>query len=190
MDETAFALVSSTSLPVKNKIKPVLAIALIVFILDHLTKWLIVEYVPMGTEISVLPGYFDIVHGRNTGAAFGMFADWQSSYKNLFFYVVGVFAAIFIYHYIKTLADDDRWSLYALSLVVGGALGNITDRMLRGSVVDFLSVHIHDDVWNLKLFGQEMMVPLTWPAFNVADAAITIAIVLLVVQNFRTMKHK
>lgn len=171
----------------KHKLKPIVVIALIVFVLDHITKWLIVEHVPMGHQIPIIAGFFDIVHGRNTGAAFGLLSGWQSNYKNLFFYAIGVVAAVFIYYYIKSLPDHDRLSVYALSLVIGGALGNLTDRMWRGSVVDFLSVHVYNEIWTFQMFGYEFVIPLTWPAFNVADSAITVAIVLLVIQNIRTM---
>lgn len=172
----------------KSKLKWVFVIALVVLVLDHVTKALIVQYVPLGTGFPVIPGFFDIVHGRNTGAAFGFLAGWDSPLKNWFFYLIGLVAAGFLYYYIKSLPAGDRISLVALSLIAGGALGNLTDRLWRGSVVDFLSVHYHHGLWEPQIAGYQFTIPLTWPAFNVADAAISTAVFLLIVQNIRSSK--
>lgn len=172
----------------KSKIKFVLIVAVVVMILDVLTKWLIVKYLPMGDKIPVIPHFFDIVHGRNTGAAFGMLGGWDSSLKNWFFYAIGLFALVFLYFYLKTVSQKDKISLLALGFILGGALGNIIDRIWRGSVVDFLSFHINDRVWEFKLFGNQVVMPLSWPAFNVADSVITVAVFLLVIQTLRRPK--
>ncbi|MBF0106367.1 MAG: signal peptidase II [Deltaproteobacteria bacterium] len=170
---------------VKKKLIFVGIIALIILSLDHLTKWFIVHNVALGGHITVIPHFFDIIHGRNTGAAFGFLSDWHSPLKNWFFYAVGLVALVFLYYYIKVVAAKDALSLIALAFILGGALGNVLDRIIRGSVVDFLSLHYYDHVWNPSLFGFNFAIPLTWPAFNVADAAITTAVVLLVIQSFR-----
>jgi signal peptidase II len=170
----------------KQKLKLVLTLAFIIFVFDHLTKAWIVANVPMGTGFTVIDGFFDIVHGRNTGAAFGFLADWDSPFRNLFFYGIGILAAGFLYNFTKSLPETDKRSLTAIGLILGGALGNLTDRFFRGSVVDFLSVHYHNSVKTLELFGSEFIIPLTWPAFNVADSAISVAIVLLLLENFST----
>lgn len=172
----------------KKKLRIIVILALTVLVLDHLTKWLIVREIPMGVEIPIITGFFDIVHGRNTGAAFGFLSAWHSPFKNWFFYGVGVVALIFLYNFTRSLKDEDRFSLTAVGLVLGGALGNIMDRIVRGSVVDFLSFHYYDKVWTPTLFGTHFIVPLTWPAFNVADSAITIAVILLLWQNLKTIR--
>ena len=169
----------------KKKLRTIFVLALTVLFLDHLTKWFIVREIPMGVEIPIINGFFDIVHGRNTGAAFGFLSSWHSPLKNWFFYGVGVVALFFLYHFTRSLKDEDKFSLTAVGLVLGGALGNIIDRVVRGSVVDFLSFHYHNAVWTPALFGTHFNVPLTWPAFNVADSAITVAVCLLLWQNLK-----
>jgi len=173
---------------VKQKLKLVGWVALVVFILDHITKWLIIKYIPMGGEVTFIPHIFDVVHGRNTGAAFGLFSGWQSEYKNLVFYGIGILALIFLYYYIKSVPQSDKISLTGLAFILGGALGNVTDRFFRGSVVDFLSVHYYDRIWEFAFLNSHFRVPLIWPAFNVADMAITIAVFMLIVQNLRSQK--
>lgn len=170
----------------KYKLKFVITVAVIVLVLDHLTKWLVVQYIPLGTHISVFPGLFELAHGRNTGAAFGFLSGWDSSLKNWLFYAIGVFAVFFLYNYLKTVAESDKVSILALGLVLGGALGNILDRIMRGSVVDFLAFHIYDKVWDFTLAGYHVVLPLSWPSFNIADSAISVAVVLLIVQNLRS----
>lgn len=172
----------------KKKIKFVLWIALGIFILDHVSKGLIATYLPLGDSVAVIPGIFDIVHGRNTGAAFGVLDSWDSPFKNWFFYVVGAGAPIFLYHYLKGVSSTDKVSMTAVAFILGGALGNVADRLVRGSVVDFLSFHYHDRVWQFDLFGYHVRMPLLWPSFNVADSAITVAIFLLVIQTLRSRK--
>ena len=172
----------------KNKLKIVLLVAVCIVLLDQITKWMIVRWVPLGTEVPVIAGVFDIVHGRNTGAAFGMLHAWDSSFKNLLFYAIGIVAVIFLFNYIKTVAEKDRLSIDALGLILGGACGNVIDRIVRGSVVDFLSVHYHDVIWHFTFLGYRLTVPLIWPSFKVADAAISVAVVLLVIQNLKTAK--
>lgn len=172
----------------KKKLRIIFILAAVVLVLDHLTKWLIVREIPMGVEISVINGFFDIVHGRNTGAAFGFLSTWHSPFKNWFFYGVGITAVVFLYHFTRSLKDEDKVSLTAVGLVFGGALGNIIDRVMRGSVVDFLSFHYHHMAWTPSFFGTHFIVPLTWPAFNVADSAITVAVILLLWQNFKTIQ--
>jgi signal peptidase II len=165
------------------KLKHVFIVAAIVLVLDHLTKWLIVAYVPQGSEVTVINGIFDIVHGRNTGAAFGVMSAWDNAHKNWFFYAMGIVAGIFLFNYLKSVPESDKVSITALGFILGGALGNITDRMLRGSVVDFLSFHYYDRVASFSIFGQNWLFPLTWPAFNVADSAISTAVVILILKG-------
>lgn len=173
-----------------KKLKFVFTVAFIVLILDQITKWLIVQGVSLGAEIPVIDGFFDIVHGRNTGAAFGMLSHWDSAYRDWFFYSIAVVALVFLYFYIKSVSLTDRLSLLALSFIFGGALGNVSDRIFRGSVVDFLSVHYRDKTVSFAFWGHSWTMPLSWPAFNVADMAISCAVILLVIRGFKTSELK
>lgn len=169
----------------KSKLKLILSIAAVVLVLDHVTKYLIVQNLTQGTVIPVIKGFFDIVHTRNTGAAFGFMADWDFAYKNVIFYIIGLVALVFLYFYAKGTELKDKVTLTAIGLILGGAMGNVSDRFIRGSVVDFLSVHIHNEVLDFVAFGYRVVLPLTWPAFNVADMAISVAVVFLVWQNIK-----
>lgn len=169
----------------RTKLRFVLTIAAVVLFLDQLTKWLIVRYVPLGSEVAVWTHFFDIVHGRNTGAAFGFMNDWDSGFKDVFFYFIGIVALIFLYHYLKSVSQKDKVTLGALSFILGGALGNIVDRIFRGSVVDFLSFHYYDRIFHFHMLNFHASIPLYWPAFNVADMAISTAVVVLICRSVR-----
>lgn len=159
------------------------AVAAAVFILDQITKWWITSTIPYGGERPVIPGFFDIVHTRNTGAAFGMLAGVDSSFTMPFFYIIAAIAAVVIVLVLWKIAED-RATVTACALVLGGIAGNIIDRVRHGSVVDFMSFHVGDDVFSHTLFGYHVTFPLSWPAFNVADAAITVAVFLLLIGGF------
>lgn len=163
-----------------KKIPYVLFIAACVLFFDHLTKWLVVKYIPQGTHIVVIPNIFDLVHGRNPGAAFGFLSSWDSPLRNWFFYIMAIFALVFLYFYLKNISVKNRLMLTVVGLILGGALGNVTDRLIRGSVVDFLSFHYHNKIWQFSLMGYHFSIPLEWPAFNIADSAISTSLVLII----------
>lgn len=163
-----------------SKYKIVLTIVPLVFILDQLSKWTVQSYLKLGGFISVIPGYFDIVHVANKGAAFGMFAGASSQFRSPFFYSVSVIAVIVIVIVLIKLPENDKFMALIFSLILGGIAGNILDRVRFGQVTDFLSVHIRDKVADTSILGHQLNFRLEWPAFNVADSAITIAMVLLV----------
>lgn len=163
----------------KTKYKILLVVAPLVFILDQITKSIILKYVDFGVKIPVIPGFFDIVHFRNTGAAFGMFANLSESVRVPFFYIIAAVAAFLLVLYYRSLPDDRRILPFTLSLVFAGIAGNVVDRIRFGSVVDFLSLHIGNRVLTITQFGKPIEVQLEWPAFNVADTAITVAMILL-----------
>ncbi|MEW6739727.1 MAG: signal peptidase II [Nitrospirota bacterium] len=139
---------------------PFFLIALFVFILDQFTKYLIKSYVSPYEIIRVLP-FFNIVYVENIGSAFGMF----KSLGNIFFIAVAALAMVFV----TVLIIKDRDNRLSFSLILGGAAGNLTDRIIRGYVIDFLDVYA----------GR-----FHWPAFNVADSALTIGIFLLAFKLF------
>lgn len=172
----------------KYRYLAVLIITPTVFVLDQLTKWLIVMRVRPGEEIVVIPGYFDIIHTRNVGAAFGMMATIDASLRVPFFYLVAAVAAAVILVMLWKMRDDERLMPVAFALVLAGIAGNIVDRLRFGAVVDFLSFHWRDAEAVFSVFGRTFTIVLSWPAFNVADSVITIAMFLLVLSAFRVQK--
>jgi signal peptidase II len=132
--------------------------------LDQVSKFILARFVPLYSSVPVIPGFFSLTHIRNKGAIFGMFN--RSGVKNvtLLLMIASIVALGFvIFYFIKTPASH-RWTKVALSLILAGAVGNQIDRFVRGSVVDFLEMHV-------KGFY--------WPTFNVADACISSGAVLL-----------
>lgn len=137
-------------------------LAFAVIVADHLTKWWVSSALNYQEAVPVLP-YFSLVLVHNTGAAFSFLAD-AGGWQRWFFIAVGVIATVIIVRLLKHHAHEPRLAL-ALALVLGGALGNVIDRVALGYVVDFLYFHYRD---------------LAWPAFNVADSAITVGAVMLI----------
>lgn len=144
----------------------------LIFILDQITKAFIVKYLPLGAKFTVWP-FFDIVHVRNRGAAFGILSGWNSHYRDILFYIFAFLAFIFLIHYLIGIKEKHRWQMFPVAMILGGALGNVSDRVFRGSVVDFLSFHWYD--W-------------AWPSFNVADSAISVGVVGLMIAMMRESK--
>ena len=133
--------------------------ALAVILLDQFTKFLVLGNLRVGESISVIDNYFNLVHIRNRGMAFGLM-NRPGNYSGHYFLLAATFvaAALLIYWFFK-LRGEKNWMIPGLSLVLGGALGNLIDRMRIREVVDFLDFYIGS---------------LHWPAFNIADAAITV----------------
>jgi signal peptidase II len=140
-------------------------IALAVIFLDRVTKLAIVQSLRVDQGIPVIPGFFDIVFVLNPGAAFGFLATLSDQVRNPLFVFVSLLAVILIIVYHTRYLRSHRLVSVALGLVLGGALGNLIDRLYYGMVVDFLDVHVG---------------PYHWPAFNVADSAISIGVGLMI----------
>jgi len=147
---------------------PYLLIALGVIALDAWSKWLVSAHVDMHDAVTLIPNLFQLVHVRNTGAAFGIGANAESHIVPLMLNIgaIGVFFVVVAYAF--RTAVTDRLLQVGLHLILGGAIGNLIDRFRLGYVVDFLDVYLN---WG----GQAHH----WPAFNVADSAICIGIGLL-----------
>lgn len=144
--------------PKKSKIFSLIAL---IFLLDQLTKYLTLKFLSPHRVIEVLP-FLNLVYVENTGTAFGMFKFLGSGF---FIFIALIATGFLIYLLFK---DPQNWLIY--SLITAGALGNITDRVIYGYVIDFIDLHaggIH------------------WPAFNVADSAISIGIVLFIYKSFK-----
>jgi len=141
------------------------ALATIVVILDQLTKWMIVKWVPLYDKIPV-NGFINITHQRNTGAAFSFLAD-AGGWQRWFFVVLAIAVSGYISWWLWRIRTEGQVILSAgLALVLGGAIGNVIDRLVLGSVVDFIQVLIAG--W-------------PFPSFNIADSAITVGAVLLII---------
>ncbi|HMC60043.1 MAG TPA: signal peptidase II [Candidatus Solibacter sp.] len=145
-------------------------IAAAVFALDRLTKWIVESRVSFTDTYKVIPGFFDIVRSENRGVAFGVFNDSPSEWRTTLLVVLSLAAVVGIGFMLRKARDMDPASLWALSLILGGAAGNVFDRILRGRVTDFLELYVGDR---------------HWPTFNVADSAIVIASGVLVVDLLR-----
>jgi len=172
------------------KYKALFIIAPLVLVLDQFTKWLVAGSIPYGGSVPVIPGYVDIVFLRNPGAAFGMFASMGDDFRKIFFLIVAVVAVVFLAVFYTGLKKEARMLPVAISLIFGGIAGNILDRIRFGEVTDFLSVHIRDVVLNWTIVKWDLHIPLIWPAFNVADSAITVAMIMLIITAFRSDRRE
>ena len=144
-----------------------LALAFAVIVADHLTKFWVSATLDYQEAIPVLP-FFSLVLVHNTGAAFSFLAD-AGGWQRWFFIAVGIVATVVIVRLLKRHGDEPHLAL-PLALVLGGALGNVIDRVVLGYVVDFLYFHYRG---------------FAWPAFNVADSAITVGAALLIWDSVR-----
>jgi signal peptidase II len=142
--------------------------AALVFALDRLTKWLVESRVSETDVHRVIPGVFEIIRSENRGVAFGIFNDSTFEWRTALLVLVSAIAVIAVSVILWKPQRLDRPSLWALTLVLGGAAGNVFDRLFYGRVTDFLQVYLGS---------------YPWPTFNVADSAIVIgSIVLLLAQ--------
>ena len=117
-------------------------LAAAVFALDRLTKWIIETRVSVFDTHTVIPGFFDIVHAQNRGAAFSMFADSTSAWRPFFLIGLSLAALVLVGGILRNAARLDRPTAIGLSLILGGALGNVFDRIVSGAVTDFLDFYI------------------------------------------------
>jgi signal peptidase II len=146
------------------------ALAGAVFALDWITKRAIETRMSVFDTHTVIPGFFDIVHARNRGAAFSMFADSTSPLRPFLLIGLSVFALVLVAGILRNASRLDRPTAIGLSLILGGAIGNVFDRIVSGAVTDFLDFYVGG---------------LHWPAFNVADSAIVIGSGLLLLSLLR-----
>jgi signal peptidase II len=155
-----------------------LGLALAVIVLDQLTKTLIIDQFQLH-ESRPVTSFFNIVRAHNTGAAFSFLAG-AAGWQRWFFVGLGIAASIFIVWMLRKHPDQTLFCL-AISLILGGALGNVVDRLLHGYVVDFLDFH-----WR---FLAPLFPGGHFPAFNVADSAITLGAVGLIADELRRVRR-
>jgi signal peptidase II len=148
-----------------------LVISIAVIVLDRLTKWMVEQRIELGDAVTVIPRVFRISHVENQGAAFSLFNDSSSPARVRWILLVfSIFAALVVLFFLFKLGRKLTASSFALALILGGALGNAYDRWRFGFVVDFLEVHI---------------IHYHWPDFNVADSAIVVGGILLLLDAMR-----
>jgi signal peptidase II len=143
---------------------PEIWLAAAVVVIDQATKFMVKARLPLHDSVTVIPGFFDITHLRNTGAAFGMLNNVEFAYKPAVMVIVALVALGAVASYALTLPASQRIARLGLALILGGAVGNLIDRATMGYVVDFVDVY-----WRGVHF---------W-AFNVADSAITVGVALM-----------
>ena len=146
-------------------IKPFAMIAGLVVVLDQLTKWLVLAKMPLYHSTAVIPGFFNLTHIRNPGGAFGFMATGSQGVRSLLFVGVSIVATGIIVYFYRSTPKTYPYLASALAMIFGGAVGNLIDRLRFGEVIDFLDVYIGTH---------------HWPAFNVADSAITVGITIFV----------
>ena len=164
-------MAKNTSTKSSGRMLPWLGLALLLLLADQFTKVLILGYYRLG-DATYVSSFFNVVRVHNTGAAFSFLAS-ASGWQRWFFTAIGLGAAIFIVWMLRSHAGQKLFS-FALSCILGGALGNVIDRSMHGYVVDFLDFHYA--AWH-------------FPAFNVADAAITVGAVCLVLDELLRVRH-
>ncbi len=155
-----------------------LGLALVILLADQFTKLLIVGYFQHG-DSQTMTSFFNLVRVHNSGAAFSFLAT-ASGWQRWFFTGIGVVASVFIIYLLRT-HPQQRLFCFALALVLGGAIGNVIDRLLYGHVIDFLDFHWE---WLAPLFYQGH-----FPAFNIADSAISVGTVCLILDELRRVRR-
>jgi signal peptidase II len=160
----------------KNRYLVATILASIIVSLDQLTKVLVLSRFKLGESIIVIENFFNLTFVKNYGAAFGFLSQSHPEFREIFFLAMPPIAMIVIGTLLKKAPADDKMQIYALSSILGGALGNYIDRLRFRYVVDFLDFH-----W----FNQY-----SWPAFNIADSAIVIGVGVLMYQMYLESKKE
>ena len=150
------------------------AIVLVTVALDQLSKLLVVANFSLYESVEVIPGFFNLVHIQNRGAAFGFLSHGQGMWQPVFFIILTIAAVAIILSLMWTGHRRDKIFQFSLGAILGGAVGNLVDRIRLGVVTDFLD-----------FFVQGMH----WPAFNIADIAITCGAFLLLIAVYRKGRH-
>lgn len=148
---------------------------LLVVGLDQATKLWIVGHFSLYETLPLIPGLFNLTYLTNTGAAFGLLAGEENPWRRIFFIGVAAAALVAITYLYRRLRGSSVWYAAALGLIAGGAIGNLIDRLRLGSVIDFLDFYINDH---------------HWPAFNIADSAITVGVAIFLVLNLTEDRNK
>jgi signal peptidase II len=158
-----------------SRLKTAALLAAAIIIPDQITKAVIQAKYALWASDPVIPGFFNLVHVLNKGAAFGFLNQPDTNWQIWFFVAVTIMAVGFIYYLLTTADRGDRFFITGLGLVLGGALGNLIDRLRFGHVVDFLDFFVGD---------------YHWPAFNVADIAISCGAFAVLISLYTKNTHE
>lgn len=145
-------------------------IALIIILIDQLTKWIVVKSMELGESITVIDNFFYLTSHRNRGAAWGILQG-----QMVFFYIVTIIVILGVIYYMQKYARNDKLLAIGLSFVLGGAFGNFIDRVFRQEVVDFFDFYIFN---------------YNFPIFNVADSALTVGVVFVIIATILDERKK
>lgn len=145
-------------------------ITLLVIAVDQLSKWIVIKQMELSEQITVIENFFYITSHRNKGAAWGILQG-----QMWFFYIVTAIVVVGIIYYMQKYARNNIFMLISLSLILGGAIGNFIDRLLRKEVVDFL---------DFIIFKYD------YPIFNIADSALVVGVILIIIATFIDEKKK
>lgn len=141
----------------------------VVYPLDQLTKRWILHDFYYGETRTVVAGFFELTHVRNPGGAFSVLAGASSDWRLPFFLTAGVLAVALLIVFYRRLPPQARLSAASLGMILGGALGNLTDRVFHGEVIDWLDFHLG---------------AYSWPTFNIADSCIVVGVAILILEVF------
>ncbi|MBR7199487.1 MULTISPECIES: signal peptidase II [unclassified Pseudomonas] len=148
-------------------------LSLLVLVIDQASKYYFESKLEMFQQIVIIPDLFSWTLAYNTGAAFSFLAD-SSGWQRWLFALIAIVVSAVLVVWLKRLGRNDTWLAVALALVLGGALGNLYDRVALGHVIDFILVH-----WQNRWY---------FPAFNIADSAITVGAIMLALDMFKSKK--
>ncbi len=149
--------------------------AVAMIIVDQATKLWASSAMEVWTGKTVIPGFFNLVHVLNRGAAWGFLDSENISWQRPLFIIVALIALGFIGYMLKTTEASDTWMITGLGMIAGGAVGNLIDRVQIGAVVDFLDFYVGD---------------YHWPAFNIADCALTVGAACILISMFLNRPQK
>jgi len=154
------------TIPTKNRYLLLIVVSIIIIAADQITKYFVVEKTSSLTvsPYVVIPGFADFVSVRNTGAAWGMFSG-----NGLFLFIIAVIVFILLIIFFKSITEGYFERALGIFMVFSGIIGNSLDRIFRGSVVDFIDLHIHNFYH--------------WPAFNIADSSICIGVIIIIISS-------
>lgn len=139
--------------------RSLLGLGIFIALLDQVSKWIAGGQLNLGDSWVLIPGFFHLTLVHNTGGAFGLFSQ-----KTIFFILLSVLTIVFLLWYFRRVAQKTPWLVWPIGMVLGGAVGNLIDRVRLGYVVDFLDFFV--GVWH-------------WPAFNLADSGICVGLAIL-----------
>jgi signal peptidase II len=158
-------------------------LSLAVLVVDQASKLAAHEYLRGRAAVEIIPNFFSLWYSRNPGGLFGSFRDWAGPTRFVLLTLLPIVAIVLITSFLARSRASDRPTLFGLALILGGAAGNLIDRLFRGEVIDFLDVYLTSSglaEWLVARFGTSH-----WPTFNVADSSIVVGACLLLFSMVR-----